>query len=251
MSTLNVLKCPVCLECQIKAKPDLPDSDYTCPLCAKRKDPNYFIDNNRHPVWYLRDEEGNLAYDNNGKKIIQYHIPQELKCLNMSERLLIRRCANFVPCVHLKNGVFGIKGHCVTFPQDITEMCDELPLRQEMVLTFLRNIANKKTDEIYATHMRVNRQRVINALKWLIKHNPFYKDVKITHENFDWMQGQTEANIATTGVHLTMVETNNDKKVQEEDEHMSASNWNIQHDGDNEMTISTVHANEEQSVPSG
>ena len=32
---------------------------------------------------------------------------------------------------------------------------------------------------------------------------------------------------------------------------MSASNRNIQHDDDNEMTISTVHANEKQSVPSG
>ena len=60
--------------------------------------------------------------------------------------------------------------------------------------------------------MRVNRQRVINALEWLVKHNPFYKDVRITNKNFDWMQGQTEANIARTGVNLTMVETNNDKK---------------------------------------
>ncbi len=165
LSTLNVLKCPVCLECHIETKPDLPDSDYICSSCKKRNDPNYFVNNNLHPVWYLRNEEGNLLLDENGGKIIQYHIPQELKCLTMSERLLIRRCANFVPCVHLKNGVFGIKGHCVTFPQDITEMCDELPLRQETVVTFLRNIANKKTDAIFATHMRVNRQRVIDALK--------------------------------------------------------------------------------------
>jgi hypothetical protein len=251
LSTLNVLKCPVCLECHIETKPDLPDSDYICSSCKKRNDPNYFVNNNLHPVWYLRNEEGNLLLDENGGKIIQYHIPQELKCLTMSERLLIRRCANFVPCVHLKNGVFGIKGHCVTFPQDITEMCDELPLRQETVVTFLRNIANKKNDAIFATHMRVNRQRVIDALKWLQRHNPFYKDIKIKHENFDWMEGKAEANIATMGVQLSMVETKHSKKAQEEDEHVSASNRKNQNEDYNEMSISTVHANEKQSVPSG
>ena len=48
-----------------------------------------------------------------------------------------------------------------------------------------------------------------------------------------------------------MVKTNNEKKAQQEDEHVSVSNRNIQHDDDPEMTISTVHANEKQSVPTG
>ena len=126
-----------------------------------------------------------------------------------------------------------------------------MPRRQETVLTFLRNIANKRTDEIFATHMRVNRQRVITALEWLIKHNPFYKHVVIKHENFDWMEGQAEANIVTTGVHLTMVETKNNKKAAEEDEYVSTSNRNVENEDKNEMTMSTVHANEKQSVPSG
>ena len=92
--------------------------------------------------------------------------------------------------------------------------------------------------------MRVNRQRVITALEWLIKHNPFYKDVVIKHENF-------EANIVTTGVHLTMVETKNNKKAAEEDEYVSTSNHNVENEDRNEMIMSTVHANEKQSVPSG
>ena len=100
-------------------------------------------------------------------------------------------------------------------------MCNELPLRQETVLTFLRNIANKKTDGFFATHMRVNRQRVIDALEWLMKHNPFYKDVVIKHKNFDWMEGKADVNIIAKGVHLMMVETKNNKKAAEEDEYVS------------------------------
>jgi hypothetical protein len=34
----------------------------------------------------------------------------------------------------LSNGIFALKGHCVTFPQDITQMCDELPHRKEKVI---------------------------------------------------------------------------------------------------------------------
>ena len=60
--------------------------------------------------------------------------------------------------------------------------------------------------------MRVNRQRAIDALEWLIKLNPFYKDVVIKHENFDWMEGKAEAYIVAKGVHLTMVKTSSSLK---------------------------------------
>ena len=136
-----------------------------CPICTKRKDLNFYTDNNLHPVWYLVDDIGNYVLDENGNKATQYNIPEELSCLSMYEKLLIRRCANFVPSVHLKNGVFGLKGHCVTFPQDITEMCDELPQQKDTLLTFIQNIGNKDTNAIFPTSLRVNHLKVLNALK--------------------------------------------------------------------------------------
>ena len=123
MASLNVFKCSVCLECEIREKPLDNTPNYICPTCTRRKDPTYYTDNNLHLVWYLVDDEGNYVLDENGKKAAQYNIPEELSCLSMYKKLLIHRCANAVPSVHLKNGVFGLKGHCVTFPQDITEMC--------------------------------------------------------------------------------------------------------------------------------
>ena len=253
LSTLNIFKCTVCLECHIEAKALTHDEQYQCAACVRRKDPNFFIDNNLHPIWYLRDNEDNFVLGENNAKIPQYHIPPELSSLTVSERLLIRRCANFVPCVHLKNGVFGVKGHCVTFPQDITDMCDELPLAKDTVLTFLRNIANKDTNAVFPTTLKVNRERLLSALKWLKRHNPFYKNIRIVEANLDWMNGQQEANICTEGIDMNLKETASLKKREQEEEFVSSSNKSGEDfdDSGNDIQISTAHANTRQKVPSG
>ena len=90
-----------------------------------------------------------------------------------------------MPLVHLSNGTFALKGHCVTFPQDITAMCNELPLRKETMIVFIRYIDNKDTTAVYPKSLRVNRKNVLEALLWLKKHNPFYADVSIKEENPD------------------------------------------------------------------
>ncbi len=92
----------------------------------KRDEPDYYIKNNLHPVWYLVDDDSNYVLGESGDKVVQYHIPEELACLTMYEKLIIRCCTNLVTSVHLKNGIFGLNGHCVTLPQDITNMCDKL-----------------------------------------------------------------------------------------------------------------------------
>ena len=64
-------------------------------------------------------------------------------------------------------------------------------------------------------------------------------------------EGKAKACIVAKGVYLTMVETKNNKKAAEEDEYVSSSNRNIKNEHSNKMAISTVHANEKQSVPLG
>ena len=111
MESLNMFMCTGCKECHIESKPATSDLTYVCKACNKRKDPDFYINNNLHLVWYLVDGENNYVLDENGIKVVQYHVPEELPCLSMYEKLLIRRCANFVPSVHLNNGIFGLKGH--------------------------------------------------------------------------------------------------------------------------------------------
>jgi len=208
---LNIVKCNVCLECHMQSTIISPsDKDiYTCKKCLKRKDNDYYLRNNLHPVWFEVNEDGSYKLDEAGKKIPHFEIPHELKRLTVAERLLIRRCATFVPSVHLSNGTFALKGHCVAFPQDIAKMCDELPHRKEEILVFVRYIGNKDTSAVYPKSMRVNRRNVIDALHWLKKHNPHYSNVTINESNLDWMKGNDEANLGQEG---TMLSTKNSQR---------------------------------------
>ena len=103
----------------------------------------------------------------------------------MAEKLLIRRCASFVPSINLSNGTFALKGHCVAFPQDITKMCNKLPLRKEAVFVFIHYIGNKDTSAVYPKSLCVNKQNVLKALLWLKKHNPHYADITINELNLN------------------------------------------------------------------
>ena len=130
----------------------------------------------------------------------------------MYEKLLIRRCANFIPTAHLRNGVFALKGHAVTFPQDTTELCDELPQKKDTIITFIRNIGNRDTSAVFPTSLRVNRRNMLNALLWLKKHNQFYANIQIKEENLNWMKGKEEVNVGTEGVELDIKCTPRSKK---------------------------------------
>ncbi len=54
-----------------------------------RNDPNHFIKNNMHPLWYEIEDDGSFRMDSNGKKIPQFDRPHELLRLSMAEKLLI------------------------------------------------------------------------------------------------------------------------------------------------------------------
>ena len=99
---LNMFRCSTCRECNIESKHVTDSLVYECKLCQKRRDSEYYTKNNLHPVWYLVDDSGNYVLDENSDREIQYHILEELACLTMYEKLLIRRCANIVLSVHLK-----------------------------------------------------------------------------------------------------------------------------------------------------
>ena len=251
MENLNMFMCSQFREYQIESKAVTDKLMYEFKSCKKRAEPDYYIKNNLHPVWYLFDDDGNYVLDESGDKVVQYHIPEELACLTMYEKLLIRCCANFVPSLHLKNGIFGLNGHCVTFPQDITKMYDELPQQKETLVTFVRNIGNKDTYNVFPTSLRVNRLKVVNALKWLQKHNPFYRNIKIKEENFDWMNSTEEVNMGPDGVVLNMKDSLRSKMKEMEDKHVSNAHSTKQNNDDNTLPMRTMHANEAIKVPSG
>jgi hypothetical protein len=251
MKNLNVLKCEICLEVHIMdGHAQQAKKLFSCQKCCSRKDPMYFLRNNLHPVWYEVSDDGELIRDKNGNKVPHFEIPVELKRLTMAEKFLIRRCSNYVPSVHLSNGTFALKGHCVTFPQDISSMCKELPLRKETMLVFIRYLGNKDTCAVYPKSLRVNRKKVIEALDWLKKHNPLYSDITIRESNLDWMQGEEEVSIASNAEKF---QTKNSKHIRiisgEEPEFVSHSAQQDNPD-DDDIVISTMHANQPNPLPS-
>ena len=165
---------------------------YTCDKCECRKDPMYLLKNNLHLVWYEYFDNGELTKDKNGNKVPHFERPIELTRLSMAEKFLVQRCSNYVPSIHLSNGTFALKGHCVTFPQDISAMCNELPLCKETMVVLIWYIGNKDTSAVYPKSSCVNRKNVLVALLWLKRHKPFYANVSIRENNLEWMQGEDE-----------------------------------------------------------
>lgn len=253
-NNLNIVKCIVCLECHMQSNIVSSSKEvYTCKKCLKRKDNDYYLKNNLHPVWFEVNEDGSYKLDETGKKIPHFEVPDELKRLTVAERLLIRRCATFVPSVHLSNGTFALKGHCVTFPQDITKMCDELPHRKEEILVFVRYIGNKDTTAVYPKSMRVNRRNVIDALNWLKKHNPHYSNVTINESNLDWMKGNEEANLSQEGTVLSTKTSQRYKVMSTHEETVSYAHRRLDFSDCAEnrcdIEIGSMHPNKSNTLP--
>ena len=251
MKNLNVLKCELCLELHIMdRKVQQTGKPYSCQKCHSQKDPMHFLRNNLHPVWYEVSDDGELIRDKNGNKVSHFEIPFELKRLSMAEKFLIRRCSNYVPSVHLSNGTFALKGHCVTFPHAISSMCNELSLRKETMVMFIQYLGNKDTRAVYPKSLHVNRKKVLEAFLWLKKHNPLYSNISIRDSNLDWMQGREEVSIAT---YAEKFQTKNSKHIRiissEEPEFVSPS---AQQDNPDyvHIVITTIHANQHNPLPS-
>ncbi len=161
-NNLNVTKCELCLELQIvDTQSQQRKEARTCQKCQSRKNSMYYLRNNLHLVWYEVSDNGELIRDKDGNKVLHFERPVELTRLGMAEKFLIWKCSNYVTSVHLSNSTFALKGHCVTFLQDISAMCNELSLCKETMVVFIRYIGNKDTSVLYPKSLRANRENVL------------------------------------------------------------------------------------------
>ena len=182
---------------------------WTCDVCRKNKNTvEDQLKQNLQPVWYERNEDGSYKMTGEGenqKRIPRYDIPDELKDLSMAEKLLIRRCSPLIPSVHIRHGIYGLNGHCVCFPQNIDNMCSELPQTKSNMVIFVRNIRNRGTNNSMRQkdHFRVRKTKVIKALEWLKIHHIGYHDITIKKSNLDWIQNDSVYN-ETTNCNLEM-----------------------------------------------
>ena len=213
VSLLSIQTCSICRTSQmdVMTKEPAVEDIHICAKCTTHKlKPDYYLQARLQPIWYERianaTSHEDYKLDDNGNKIVRYDIPRQLASLTMSEQLLIRRCAPYIPCVHISGGFMGIKGHCVAFPQNITDMCNVLPQRPESVVTFIRQMGNKDTSAVFLKHMRVSKKKVVNALQWLKLHHEGYHDITIDVTQLDWMKGKDVATVAADSFNVPIDE---------------------------------------------
>jgi hypothetical protein len=56
-NNLNIKKCNTCLECHMEKDVTTKEYSYICKKCKDRNDPNHFIRNNMHPIWYEIEDD--------------------------------------------------------------------------------------------------------------------------------------------------------------------------------------------------
>ena len=119
-------------------------------------------------------------------------IPPELQGLTWIEELLIARAHLNGMIVRLQNrnttSHFGLKGHVILLPQDMTRLLDILPLPPSSLSDIVRVVwVGKRVHgaDGLRDHFCVRIQRVYDDLLWLTRHNKDYKDVIIDRSQFE------------------------------------------------------------------
>ena len=256
MKTLQTTVCCVCRETRLEFPKGIAKEQPVTgggvgyAACDNCKSNGYhkndrFVKDHLHPIWYERKQDGEYKIVN-GSKVVRYDVPKELSCLTMAEKLLIRRCSPLIPSHHIKNGVYGIRGHCVCFPQHIENMCDELPHTETNMVIFVRNLSNRHTREIHTKHFKVDKRKVLAALRWLKIHHIGYKHIVIKPSNLDWIKNGSV--YAKNQQHNLPTKRSRRDRVTEASETVSGNQCNNL-EQEKELSCTTVHPNYRPSLP--
>ena len=104
--------------------------------------------------------------------------------------------------VHIKPGAQrGYSGHCINLPQNVTELATSLPGYPRDLAVIIVKV--KGRDNTFKD-VTVRKQKVHNALIWLINNNPHYSGLTI---NDDALNSLPDNGVPTD---LMTVETDDD-----------------------------------------
>ena len=101
-------------------------------------------------------------------------IPPELKNLTQIEEKLIARALSIMRVYIKPGGQRGFSGHCINLPQNVTELATSLPRYPKDLAVIIVKVKGK--DNTFKD-VTVPKEKVHDALVWLIRHNPLYSEV--------------------------------------------------------------------------
>ena len=116
-------------------------------------------------------------------------MPEELQCLTIPEKRLIS-LYRFNSCIVKLQSPFhsaetaqsALKGNCISFPQNVVDIAENLPLTLEQLCDSLKIIfiGPQPPQRIHLKNiLTVRRRKVFDALCWLNRNNRLYRNVKI------------------------------------------------------------------------
>ena len=155
-----VSQCTVCFEAwPLKSKPK---ATYVCSRCSRDKiSPKKFSVEN---------------------SLIPSPVPNELKDLTQIEEMLIARALPIMRVYIKPGGQRGYSGHCINLPQNVTELATSLPRYSKDLAVIIVKV--KGRDNTFRD-VSVRKQKVHNALVWLINNNPHYSEITINEDALD------------------------------------------------------------------
>ena len=186
-----VYQCSICQEAwPLKAKPKSPSS-YICRRCSlDKQSPKLFSAENF---------------------MIPTCVPEVLQGLTQIEEMLIARALPIMKVYIKPGGQRGYSGHCINLPQKVTDLAKLLPRCPKDIPVVV--VTMKGKDNTFKD-VFVRKNKVEQALEWLIKHNPHYHDVKLDTNLLN--------TLPVNGIphNLQVIETNSDPEGISVDQHV-------------------------------
>ena len=111
--------------------------------------------------------------------LIPSSAPLELKDLIQMEEMLIGRALPIMRVYIKSGGQRDYSGHCISLPQNVTELATSLPRYPKDLAVIIVKV--KGRDNTFKD-VTVRKQKVHNALVWLINNNPQYFEVLVNED---------------------------------------------------------------------
>ncbi|CAB4030858.1 ATP-dependent DNA helicase PIF1, partial [Paramuricea clavata] len=152
-------QCTICHEAwPLNSKPRSPDC-YICSRCARdTKSPRKFSLEN---------------------SMIPSPVPTELQNLTQVEEMLVARALPIMRVYIKPGGQRGYSGHCVNLPQNVKELATSLPRYPKDLSVIIVKVKGKDNS---FRDVAVRREKVHNALLWLVQNNPHYAELEINED---------------------------------------------------------------------
>ena len=152
----SISQCTICQEAwPLKSKPRSPNH-YVCSRCSRdNKSPKRFSSEN---------------------SMIPSCVPYELQNMTQIEEMLIARALPIMRVYIKPGGQRGYSGHCINLPQNVKELATSLPRYPKDLSVIIVKVKGK--DNTFKD-VTVRREKVHNALLWLIRNNPHYSELNV------------------------------------------------------------------------